>query len=137
MPVIVAEGIVGRVFRVQENTADVLTVLDLLSGVDSVVKRSRARGVVEGLSDELCQLKFALRTDDIRPGDLLLSSGFGGIFPKGVRVGEVVRAEKEAFGITQTVEVRPTVHFSKLEEVLVITKMESAPVHTELPDGEM
>ncbi len=128
MAVVTAEGIVGRVFRTTANSADVVTVLDLLSAVDAIVERSRARGVVEGMTDEVCQLKFALRTDDIQPGDLLISSGLGSIFPKGIPVGLVSKVNRKAFGITQDVEVRPAVDFSKLEEVLVVTKIHSEPL---------
>ncbi|MGE0615301.1 MAG: rod shape-determining protein MreC [Bacteriovoracia bacterium] len=139
MAVINNEGVVGRILRVTSNTADVVTILDLLSAVDSIVKRSRARGIVEGMTDEACQLKFALRTDDIQPDDLLVSSGLGGIFPKGIPVGKVSEVKKKEYGITQTVEVRPSVDFSKLEEVLVITDPQHSPMHVttkvKLPTG--
>ncbi len=120
MAVTTDEGIVGRVLRTTQDTSDIVTILDLLSAVDAIVERSRARGIVEGLTDDTCQLKFALRTDDIQPGDILISSGLGGIFPKGAAVGTVSKVNRKPFGITQEVEVRPNVDFSKLEEVLVV-----------------
>ncbi len=129
MPVINSEGIVGRVLRTTDSTADVVTLLDLLSAIDALVKRSRVRGIVEGMTDEVCHLKFALRTDDVQAGDLLLSSGLGGVFPKGLPVGTVSNVVRQPYGITQNVEVRPAVDFSKLEEVMVITSHEKAPVH--------
>lgn len=132
MAVINAEGVVGRVLRVSESTSDVVTILDPLSAVDAYIMRSRARGIVEGLTDALCQLKFALRTDDIQPGDLLLSSGLGGNFPKGIPVGTVIKVTRKSYGITQKVEVRPSVDFSKLEEVLVVTDSNASPAHTQL-----
>jgi rod shape-determining protein MreC len=125
MAVITNEGIVGRVLRTTPGTADVVTILDLLMAVDSTVERSRARGIVEGKTDELCHLKFALRTDDIEPGDTLITSGLGGIFPRGVPVGTVARVERKPFGISQDVDVRPSVDFSKLEEVLVVLSSET------------
>jgi rod shape-determining protein MreC len=120
MAVVTNEGIVGRVLRTTPDTSDVVTILDLLSSIDAILERSRARGIVEGLTDEVCQLKYALRTDDIQPEDLLISSGLGGIFPKGIAIGVVSKVHRKPFGITQEVEVRPSVDFSKLEEVLVI-----------------
>jgi rod shape-determining protein MreC len=120
MAVVTDEGIVGRVLRTTRNTSDVVTVLDLLSAVDAIVERSRARGVVEGLTDDTCQMKYTLRTDDIQPGDNLISSGLGGIFAKGMTVGTVSKVNRKPFGITQDVEVRPSVDFTKLEEVLVV-----------------
>ena len=128
MAVVTNEGVVGRVLRVSKNTADVVTILDLLSAIDAVVERSRARGIVAGMTDEVCQLRFALRTDDIEPGDVLISSGLGGIFPKGVPVGTVSKVNRKPFGISQEVEVRPSVDFSKLEEVLVIVQTINEPV---------
>lgn len=124
MAVVTSQGIVGRILRTTDDTADVVTVMDTLSAVDAIDERSRARGIIEGLSDELCQLRFALRTDDIALNDVLISSGLGGVFPKGIPVGVVTKVVKQPYGITQEVEVRPAVDFSKLEEVLVITKKE-------------
>ena len=132
MSVVTNEGVVGRVLRTTANTSDVVTILDLLSAVDAIVERSRARGIVEGMTDEVCQLRFALRTDDIEPGDLLISSGLGGIFPKGVPVGTVSKVNRKPFGITQEVEVRPSVDFSKLEEVMVVVKAEAEPIHEKI-----
>jgi len=123
MPVVTYEGIVGRVLRVTPNSADVLTVLDLLSSVDAIVARSRARGVVEGMTDDLCQLKFMRRTDDVVVDDLLIASGLGGIFPKGVPIGNVSKVERKPYGISQKVELTPSVNFSKLEEVLILTNL--------------
>jgi len=120
MAVVTNEGIVGRILRTTPTTSDVVTILDLLSAIDAILERSRARGIVEGLTDEACQLKYAMRTDDIQPGDLLISSGLGGVFPKGIAIGTVSQVHRKPFGITQEVEVHPSVDFSKLEEVLVI-----------------
>ena len=124
MAVLNIEGVIGKVFRVSPHTADVVTILDPMSAVDAYILRSRARGIVEGLTDTLCQLKFALRVDDIQPGDILLSSGLGANFPKAIPVGTVIKVTRKSFGVTQKVEVKPSVDFSKLEEVIVVTKQE-------------
>jgi len=120
MAVVTEEGIVGRILRTTEKTADIVTILDPMSEVDVIDERSRARGIVEGLTEEICQLKYTVRTDDIQTNDILVSSGLGGIFPKGVVVGTVSKVNKKPFGISQDVEVQPSVDFTKLEEVLVI-----------------
>lgn len=124
MPVVTHEGIIGRVLRTTGNTADILTLFDPLSSIDTVDERSRVHGIVEGVSEDTCQLKFIQRTDDIRVGDRLISSGLGQVFPRGVPVGVVTRVHQLAYGITQEVEVKPTVPFSKLEEVIVIKKQQ-------------
>lgn len=128
MAVVNTNGVVGRIWRVTHHTADVITLLDLLSAVDVIAERSRARGIVEGMTNDVCQLKYALRTDDLQQGDLLLTSGLGGIFPKGVPVGTVSKVFKKPYGITQVVEVTPAVDFGKLEEVLVITEFKDNPI---------
>ncbi|MBL7714632.1 MAG: rod shape-determining protein MreC [Bdellovibrionales bacterium] len=127
MAVLTHEGIVGRVLRTANNHSDIVTIVDLYSAVDAIVERSRARGIVEGKTDDLCQLRFALRTDDIQPGDVLISSGLGGIFPKNVLVGTVTRVDRKAFGISQEVEVKPSVDFSRLEEVMIVMDSLASP----------
>jgi rod shape-determining protein MreC len=122
MAVVTHEGIVGKVLRVTADYADVITMLDNLSSIDAIVQRSRARGVIEGATDDKCILKYALRTDDIEVGDVIVSSGLDGVYPKGLMLGNVVKVAKKSYGVTQSVEVRPSVDFSKLEEVLVILK---------------
>jgi rod shape-determining protein MreC len=128
MAVVTNEGVVGRVLRTTKTTADVVTILDLLSAVDAIDERSRAHGVVEGATDEVCSLRYVLRTDDIQPNDVLISSGLGGIWPKGIPVGVVSKVNRKPFGITQEVEVRPSVDFTKLEEVIIIIQNETEPV---------
>jgi rod shape-determining protein MreC len=141
MAVVTNEGVVGRVLRTSADTADIVTILDLLSAVDTIDERSRAPGVVEGYTDDTCQLRYVLRTDDFQPGDVLVSSGLAGVFPKSIPVGVVTKVEKKAFGISQHVEVVPSVQFSKLEEVMVVTehKVEDAtsrPLPKEAPAKE-
>lgn len=120
MAAITPEGIVGRVLRVGSDYSDVLTILDSSSAVDALVQRSRSRGIAEGLTEDAIVIKYLRRTDDIQAGDLVVSSGIGGIFPKGLTIGKVSSVKKQSFGITQTVEVAPAVDFSKLEEITLI-----------------
>jgi rod shape-determining protein MreC len=131
MAVVTNEGVVGRVLRTTKTTSDVVTILDLLSAVDAIDERSRAHGVVEGVTDEVCSLRYTLRTDDIQNNDILISSGLGGIWPKGIPVGFVSKVNRKPFGITQEVEVRPSVDFTKLEEVIIILQNETEPVPSE------
>ncbi|MBI4924321.1 MAG: rod shape-determining protein MreC [Bdellovibrio sp.] len=125
MAVVTNEGIVGRIFRTTLSTSDVLIILDPQSAVDAIDERSRTRGVVEGLTDEACVLRFILRTDDIQPGDVFISSGLGGIFPKGIPIGVASKVSKKSYGISQDVEIESSVDFSKLEEVLVVLRAET------------
>jgi rod shape-determining protein MreC len=136
MAVVTPEGIVGRVLRVTAEYADVLTLLDSSSAVDALVQRSRARGVIEGMTESTLLFKYLRRTDDIEIGDMVVSSGVGGLFPKGLVIGRVSRVERKNYGITQTVEVSPAVDFSKLEEVTVVEAVQ-VPLSETLPGLEV
>jgi rod shape-determining protein MreC len=117
--VLAPEGIVGHVFLASRRAARVLLVSDHNSGVDAVVQRSRARGIVQGAVDGDCTLKYVKRTEDVQVGDLVVTSGLDGIFPKGLPVGRVIAVDKRGQGLFQHAEVQPRVSFDQLEEVLV------------------
>jgi rod shape-determining protein MreC len=120
MAVVTPEGIVGRILRVSKDYADILTLTDSSSAIDAIIQRNRSRGVIEGLSETMLTMKYLRRTDDIQVGDEVISSGIGGVFPKGLPIGKVANVKKQNYGITQVVEVNPAVDFSRLEEVTVI-----------------
>lgn len=127
LPVISPDGVVGTTLKSAGDTVDVRLVVDAGSGVDVVVQRTGARGFVRGTGDEtkyLCSVEYVQRTDEIEVGDLLVTSGVGRRFPKGIPVGTVTQVVKRDFGIYQQVFATPAVDFSRLEEVLIVT---SAP----------
>ncbi len=117
--VLVPEGVVGQVFLASPHGARVLLVSDHNSGVDALVQRTRARGIVEGNVDGGCLLKFLKRTEDVQVGDLTVTSGLDGIFPKGLPIGRVSALDKRGQGLFQYAEVVPLTDFERLEEVLV------------------
>lgn len=121
MGVISPSGLVGRVRRVTSRYADVLTLVDPTSNVDSVVQRSRARGIVSGQSKQLtCKMKYVDRLEDVAVNDTVVSSGFGGIFPRGLLVGYVTAVIPNTNGILQTVTVKSAVDIYRLEEVFIV-----------------
>jgi rod shape-determining protein MreC len=122
MPVVDAKGVVGRLVAVSPNYAKVLLIIDQNSAVDSLVQRSREKGIVKGLSPEMCKLDYVLKTGDIASGDLVVTSGMGRVFPKGLPVGSVVEVSNIPWKLFKDIQVRPMVDFAKLEEVLVILK---------------
>jgi rod shape-determining protein MreC len=122
MPVIAAEGVVGRIVRVAANSSRLLLVTDHASAIAATVQRSRARGVVKGKSGGICSLDFSQRGEDVKVGDVIVTSGIGGVFPKGLPLGEVTMVKKGEYGIFQSVELRPYVSMSRLEEVLVMVR---------------
>ncbi len=123
MPVVTWEGVVGKVMRTSSGSSIILLVVDRNSSIDVLVQRTRTRGLVEGEGGSRCQLRYVPRTDDIEAGDHLITSGLGGIFPKGLSMGDVVRVERKEYGLFQEVEVRPSADFSRLEEVIVILRL--------------
>lgn len=122
--VITDQGLVGYVYRVTPNYADVLTILDQNNRVDVLVERTRTHGIVEGVFNFTCALKYVMRNEPVEVGDKLLTAGVGGIYPKGIKVGMVRDIAKENFGMTLNIEVVPSVEFDKLEEVLVLVSQE-------------
>jgi len=118
-PVVVAQGVVGRIIKVAPNSARVLLVTDASSAIAALIQRTRTRGVVRGRGDDL-SIEYALRDADIQIGDLLVTSGMGGVFPKGLALGLIETVEKDQFGLFQQIKAIPTVDFSHLEEVMVI-----------------
>ena len=121
MPVVVAEGVVGRTIRVAAQQSRVLLITDASSAIASLVQKNRTRGICRGQGANLT-LDFALRLEEITEGDLIVTSGIGGVFPKGLTIGHVEQVSVVAYGLFQPVSVKPTVDFSRLEEVLVLLK---------------
>lgn len=122
MAVVAADGVVGQIVKVASSTSRVLLLTDHASGIAATIQRSRARGVVKGKEDGLCALEFATREEDVKVGDMVVSSGIGGVFLKGLPIGEVTMVKRGEYGIFQTVSIRPAVNIAHLEEVLVVMR---------------
>ncbi len=123
MPVISLDGTVGTVLRVAGDTIDVQLTVDSGFGVDVASERTGARGFVRGTGDRMrytVRVEYVQRTDEVDVGDLLLTSGVGCRFPKGIPVARVTKVLKRDFGIYQEVEAEPTVDFSRLEDALIV-----------------
>lgn len=133
MPVVTARGLVGSVAAVFSRSARVQLLLDPRSAVGAIVQRteSRVAAIVEGngaqpLSPRMINLA---RDADVIVGDRVVTSGFGGIFPKGVLIGEVVRLANEEGGLLKVAILKPAADFDRLEEVMVIVRSrEPAPL---------
>jgi rod shape-determining protein MreC len=117
--VLAPAGVVGQVFLASATAARVLLITDHNSGLDAVVQRTRARGIVEGTANDGCGLKFVKRTEDLQPGDVVVTSGIDGIFPRGLPIGRLTAVDKRGQGLFQYASVEPFVDFDRLEEVLV------------------
>ncbi len=122
MPVLASAGVLGQAIKVTVNSSRVLLLTDHASGISAMIQRSRARGVVKGKGENLCSLEFTMRDEDVSVGDLVVTSGIGGVFSKGIPIGTVSMVKKGQYGIFQTVSIRPAVNSENLEEVLVVLR---------------
>ena len=120
MPVTATSGVVGRVVKVSASSSRVLLLTDHASSIAAMIQRSRARGVLKGKGGDSCSLDFSVREDDVKVGDIVTTSGVGGVFQKGRVLGEVTMVKKGEYGMFQTIEVRPAVNTFHLEEVIVL-----------------
>jgi rod shape-determining protein MreC len=121
MAVITPEGVVGRVETVLSGTAKVILLTDPGSTLAVRVQRNREEGLLEG-KISTCALKYVSYYADIQEGDLLITSGLDGIYPKGLPVATVTKVTKHEASAFQTVLAEPAVGFSRLEEALVLRK---------------
>jgi rod shape-determining protein MreC len=121
-PVIVPSGLVGRVVQVHRGAAVVQLLNDPASTVGAVVQRTRTAGLVEGDAGGAVRFKFMARDGaTVAPGDLVVTSGLGTLFPKGLPVGRVVRIEDKGSALFHFAVLAPVVDFSRVEEVLLVT----------------
>ena len=140
MAVVCADGVVGRIAQVSPNASHVLLITNHNSGVDAVIQRTRARGIVEGALEGGAVMKYVKRTEDIEIGDVVVTSGLDRIYPKGVRIGRIVEVTRKDYGLFQVATLVPSVDFSRLEEVLVVTVPPAPPEESfhgahDLPEG--
>jgi rod shape-determining protein MreC len=119
-PVITEQGVVGLVTATSDNAAKTMLVLDRQSAIDGIVQRSRARGVVRGQGNDTLEFEFVVRGGDVRVGDVVITSGLGGVYPKGLRIGEVLEVPDPAGRLVQTASLSPSVDFGRLEQVFVM-----------------
>jgi len=127
LPVVSTAGVVGRLILVSADASRVLLIDDHNSALDAFDQRSRARGIVAGVVDDGLMMKYVDRSEDIKPGDTIVSSGVDGIFPRGLLVGRVARVSQEGPGLFLNVDVSPAVDFRKLEQVLILTRRPGEP----------
>ncbi len=123
LPVVTAEGVVGRIGRVYGSYSDVILAVDPKSAIDVVIQRTGGRGMLRGKDARnryLCRLDYLLRREQVKVGDLVVTSGAAGVFPRDMPVGRIAKVTRRTYGLYQEVEVTPTVDLSALEEVAVI-----------------
>jgi rod shape-determining protein MreC len=128
--ILTPDGLVGRVERAIPHQARVLTLLHRDCAVAARVARTRVEGVLrwEFGDRPTLHLYYVSSQEDVKPGDLVFTSGLGGIFPEGIRIGTVTRVGLEPNGLMKEIQVRPAVDFRAVEEVLGYTPLQAGAV---------
>ncbi len=119
-PVLSEQGVVGRIIETAWHASQVLLLVDGNSNIDGLIQRSRAQGILQGAGSAGCNLKYISRVEEVLPGDVVLSSGLAGVFPKGLLLGVVTKVSRKGEGLFQKIDVAPAIDFGKLEEVLAL-----------------
>ncbi|MBW2522265.1 MAG: rod shape-determining protein MreC [Deltaproteobacteria bacterium] len=122
MPVVSVEGAVGQVLTSSPNYSKVLLAIDPNSAIDVITQNSRVQGIVKGLGRDAFGMHYVLKSAKVEKGDYVLTSGLGGVFPKGIMVGTVSEVKKSRRGMFQNIEIEPAVDFSQLEHLIIIMK---------------
>lgn len=132
MAVLSTGGVVGKIIAVGPSSSRVLLINDHNSALDAFDQRSRVRGIIAGeVDDGLLIMKYVDRSEDVKPGDTIVTSGLDGIFPRGLLVGQVSAVRRKGPGLFLSVNVAPAADFHRLEQVLVVTQRIPQP-----PPGE-
>lgn len=121
MPAATVEGIVGQVVSTSPHYAKVLLATDPNSAIDGLIQRTRVQGIVKG-DGAGYRMEYVLKNSDVLKGDRIVTSGIGGVFPKGIPIGTVSRVEKNRHGMFQKIELEPATDFSQLEYLLIVMK---------------
>jgi rod shape-determining protein MreC len=129
MAVVTDKGLIGRVTDVGKSWSKVRTIIDGQSSVSAIIERTRDNGMVKGnntltFEDGLCRMINLPLDSDVVVGDRVITSGLGEIFPKGIYIGEVVEVIYERRDLYKTAIVKPGADFQRLEEVLVISRVD-------------
>lgn len=138
MAVLAPAGAVGRVLRACGDYADVLLLTDGLSAAGAVFQESRLRGVVLGDGSGQLQVGFVRRSDgpSVTPGAAVVTSGEDDIFPEGVALGVVTRAESAETGLFLEIDLEPAVELERLDEVLVVLERGTGPFTPSWPSDD-
>ncbi len=119
MPAITPEGVAGQVINVSRHYAKIIVATDPNSAIDAIVQKNRTQGIIKGDSRGY-QLRYILKNNTINQGDQIITSGMGGIFPKGLAIGQVSEIIKSRRGMFQKIKVTPAVDFHRLEYLVII-----------------
>jgi rod shape-determining protein MreC len=124
-PVVTPDGVAGKVVAVYPHSAQVLLITDAAAGAGVLLEQSRVQGVLKGSGRALCRLEYVMNDATVSPGDKVVTSGMDRVFPKGLPVGTIVKADDG--NIYKNVVVKPFVALDRLEAVLVVVSKQPTP----------
>jgi rod shape-determining protein MreC len=124
LPVVAPDGLVGRVVEVTPFTAKVQLITDPISASGGLLQRTRVTGIVSGNLGAGLKVRYLPLLADVAVGDEVVTSGMGGVFPKGIPVGRVVAVERKSGALFQEAVLQPKVDLGRLEEVLILMEAE-------------
>ncbi len=122
MAVITTKGLIGKIYAVRDDFSDVLLLKDTNFSVAVRLQTSRREGIVSGTGYSQCLLKYVPPEETVQKGEVVVTSGFDGIFPSGLPVGIVTKVKKEGIEFFQHIEVLPFQSSEKIEEVVILKK---------------
>ncbi len=125
--VITAGGVIGYTIEVEEHSSRVLPLTNRSASIDALVQRTRARGIVSGSSRQSYQLKYMMRKEDAQPGDIVITSGSRGYFPKGFIIGEIESVNPSPTAVSFQAKINPSVKMDRIENVLIIVEKRKSP----------
>lgn len=118
--VITNDGLVGRIIELGESTSKVLMINDINSGVAALIQRSRQKGLATGRLGGSIALRYLPADADVEISDLVVTSGLGGLFPKGILIGQIKQIRQEDSPLEKLALIQPSVELDNIEEVLVV-----------------
>jgi rod shape-determining protein MreC len=119
MAVIAPAGVVGRIVTPSSRASKVQLLIDRNAAAGALIERTRAQGVVVGGGDQRLRMEYVSEVSDVAAGDVVVTSGIDGIYPKGFIIGHVETVSKNGT-VYREITVKPAVDFSSIEEVLVV-----------------
>ena len=133
MPVITQQGLVGNIASVTAGAARVQLINDPGSSINSMIQQSGVEGVVNGKITGEIELNMVSKSATIQPGELVLTSGLGGNYPANIVIGQVITIRSDAYALFQSASIQPSVDFSQLDIVLIITNFQSEDISPLVP----
>lgn len=122
MPLVVAKGLVGKIYQAGPNKSIGQLLLDRNFRVSAKIQRSRVDGIVSWEDGEYCLMNEVLKRSDVQVGDSVITSSYGAIFPPGILIGTIASVSESPRGLFLEVMLKPSVDFEKLEEVFVVVE---------------